>query len=256
MRNEQSGWIELHAVEFTLLWRELGFGDLPEWLGIPPFGRTRAIRDAWQGAASRALANRGLGTVTQPADDLAWLLQAVEQGQHMLELQVDTSITALRGLGATGPHGTAAVARVQTQVRIGPVHPEQLVGTMLGVSQPLGAGSGMSANLPVADFERACAAGVLEGQDGFVDVLQRHGVRREEALTLARALTTRVAGGRLGARGLDRDGHWHRAPATVAWLDTEGGRYAVRSDGEWISLTPADPVRLLTMAQEMSAAVE
>lgn len=254
MRDEQTGWIELHAVEFALLWRELGLGDTPEWLGIPHFGRTPAIRAEWTATAAEALTIRGLGTVERPASDLAWLLRAVGQATHVLELQVDTASTALRGLGATGPQGTAAVARVDTQVRVGPADRTDLVRTMLEVPPALGPGTGMSANLPVTEFEQACAAGVLEGPSGFVDVLQRHGVRREESLTLAHALTTRVAGGRLGARGADGGG-WYRAPATVAWLDTESGRYALRSDGEWISLAPADPVRLLTMAEEMFAAV-
>ncbi|MGH3432425.1 MAG: ESX secretion-associated protein EspG, partial [Thermocrispum sp.] len=103
--------------------------------------------------------------------------------------------------------------------------------------------------------EEACAAGALEGVGSFVEVLQSQGIRREESVTLSRALTTRVAGGRLGARASDGSGHWYRAPATVAWLDTEDGRYALRTDGEWITVTPADPVRLLTMAEEMFAAV-
>lgn len=255
MRDEQTGWIELHAGEFALLWGELGLGDQPTWLGIPHFGRTRAVREQWRASASGSLSGRGLGTVDHPSADLAQLLRAIGTAEQMLELQVDTETTALRGLGASGPHGTAAVARVDTTIRVGPVHQEDLVRTMLEVPPDLGPGTGMSANLPVADFDAACAAGAVDGPSGFVDALSRTGVRREECQMLARALTTRVAGGRLGARVADGNGRWHRAEAVVVWLDAEDGRYALRNDGEWISVTPADHTRLLTMAEEMFATV-
>lgn len=254
MRDEQTGWIELHAGEFFLLWTSLGLGDPPAMLGIPHIGRTPAAREQWAGAAGEALAERGLGTVDKPAPDLAALLRAVGGARQVLELAVDTPESALRGLGATGPDGTAALARVDTTVRIGPAHADDLAATMLDVPPQLGPGTGRSANLPVADFERACAAGAQGGVSSFASMLGRLGIRPEESLTLSRALSTRTAGGRLGARAADGTG-WRRPPAALSWVDAEDGRYAIRADGEWITVTPVDQTRLVTMAEEMVAAL-
>lgn len=253
MRDEQSGWIELHAGEFALLWGALGLGELPAMLGIPAFGRTPEAREQWIGSASAALEARGLGTVERPADDLTALLRSFGAADQALELQVDDATTALRGLGVSGPEGAAALARADTTVRVGPAHEVDLVQTMLAVPPLRGPGSGISANLPVADYAQACAAGVDDGVGGFVNALSRRGVRREECLMLSRALSTRTAGGRLTARAVDARGKWHRAPVTVGWLDAEDGRYALRSDGEWLTVTPADYQRLVTMAEEMLA---
>jgi hypothetical protein len=255
VRDEQTGWIELHAGEFFLLWHALGFGELPAMLGVPSFGRTPAAREQWRDAASASLDERGLGTVDKPAEDLAALLRAVGWAELVLELQVDTPSTALRGLGVTGPEGTAALARVDTTVRVGPADRTDLVQTMLAVPPALGPGHGMSANLPVADYTAACAAGVDGGVGGFVSTLGRLGVRPEECLTLSRALSTRVAGGRLTARVIDARGQWQRSSATVGWLDAEDGRYALRVDGEWLTVTPVDHHRLVTMGQELLATV-
>lgn len=255
MRDEQTGWIELHAGEFFLLWTSQGLGDAPAMLGIPHFGRTATARNQWAEAASQALADRGLGTVERPASDLAALLRAVGRAELVVELEVETPDDALRGLGAAGPDGTAALARVGTTVRIGPAHEDDLVKTMLEVPPQAGPGSGISANLPVADFQRACGAGAQGGVAGFASMLDHLGVRPEERHTLARALATRTAGGRLGARAAEGSG-WRRSPASLSWVDAEDGRYAVRREGEWITVTPADHTRLLTMAEEMFAAVQ
>jgi hypothetical protein len=37
---------------------------------------------------------------------------------------------------------------------------------------------------------------------------------------------------------------------TVSWMDTPAGRYAVRRSGEWITVTPVTPARLVVMAEE------
>lgn len=253
MRDDQTGWIELHAGEFFLLWTTLGLGDPPDLLGIPHFGRTPEFREQWITAAGESLAARGLGTVDEPDPELAHLLRAVAGAQEVLELEVNTSDDALRGLGAIGDDGCAALARVGTDVRIGAADENDLVETMLSVPEPLEAGTGISANIPVADYLEACAAGAADGVSGFVRELGRRGVREAECLTLSRALSTRRAGGRLGARVSDGPAQWRRAATTLSWVDAADGRYAVRRDGEWITVTPADASRLVAMGEELLA---
>jgi hypothetical protein len=251
VRDEETGWIELHAAEFFLLWRGLDLGDVPEWLGIPAFGRTPRARAEWSAIVSEALTMRDLGTVERPAGDLAGLLRTIADAEAMLELQVDTREASLRALGGITAGRAAAVARVNTQVRIGPASSDALVRTMLEVPPPMNPGSGISANLPIADFEKACSAAAQDGVSGFVETLTELGVRREECLVLSKAFGTRFGGGRLGAKARDGRGRWHRAPVTVSWVDAEDGRYALRTDGEWMTVTPADEARLVAMAEEM-----
>lgn len=251
MRDRATGWIELHAGELFLLWTALGLGRLPATLGVPHFGRTPAARAEWVAAADRSLSDRELGTVAEPSDDLEDLLRIIAGGERLLELDVDTPASSLRGIGATGAVGTAAVARVDTMIRIGPARSTNLVETMLEVPPPLGAGRGISANLPVADFEAACGAGARDGVAGFVNELTYLGLRGPEINTLARALGSRTGGGRLGAKVRIGDGNWQRAESPVNWVDAEDGRYSVRRSGDWVTVTPVDQRRLITMAEEM-----
>jgi hypothetical protein len=97
----------------------------------------------------------------------------------------------------------------------------------------------------VADYTAACAEAEDDGVSAFVRVLHDAGVRPAEASTLAQALTSRSGGGQLGVSG--------RSRGVVNWLDTDDGRYALRRNGEWITITAADTSRLTSMAEEMLA---
>jgi hypothetical protein len=56
-------------------------------------------------------------------------------------------------------------------------------------------------------------------------------------------LTSRRGGGQLGASG--------RGRRALNWVDTPDGRYALRHNGNWVTITPVDLARLAAMAEEM-----
>jgi hypothetical protein len=159
----------------------------------------------------------------------------------LVELTVDGQDSSLAAIAATGPRGHAVAARVGDEVRLGPV--ERLTGPLLEAVVPLPAGPGGSVNIRASDFDAACGEGERDGISGFVDVLVRSGLRHRDASMVSRALTTRLGGGRLGvSRGRDR--------ASLTWIDTPEGRYALLNEVGWVTVTPVDPGRLSVMVEK------
>lgn len=242
MRDPHSGWIQLSAAEFVLLWSALDLGPMPLALGIPAIGRTTETRRELMREASETLAGRDLGTVRSPARDVAGVLRLLAGHHTLVDMSVDGQESSLAAIGASSSRGHAVAARVGDEVRIGPV--ERLVAALLDAVVPLQAGPGAPTNIRAGDYETACREGVFDGVSGFVRSLADAGVRQADASMVARALTTRLGGGRLGvSRGRDR--------AHMSWVDTPDGRYALRAVGGWVSVTPVDPYRLSAMADEM-----
>lgn len=249
MRDPNSGWIQLDAVEFYLLWSALDLGETPEVLDVLHVGRIPARRAELVAHASEALAARDLGTVGRPARDLAAMLRSLGNGTVSLDMRVYGSGAPLFAHAATGGSGAAIAARVGDEVRLGAVRATALASALLGSLSPLPAAPARPANVSIADYAAACEEGATEGVSGFVRALHAAGVRAAEASTLAQALTSREGGGQLGATGRVR------TPSVINWLDTSDGRYALRRNGEWLTITPADPPRLTAMAEEMLADV-
>ena len=245
MRDPGSGWIQLNVVEFYLLWSTMGLGPAPEVLDVLHVGRTKARRTELAGESSRDLAARDLGTVDAPARDLAAMLRALGNPSASLDMRVYGTGLPLFAFAAVGPSGAAIAARVGDEVRMGAVRPTALASSLLGSLTQLPAGTGRPANVSAADYDAACVQGAAEGVSGFTRTLHAAGVRADEVSTFTQALTTRTGGGQLGATGRAR------AFSLVNWLDTPDGRYALRRNGAWITLTPADTTRLTAMAEEM-----
>ncbi|GAB3494001.1 ESX secretion-associated protein EspG [Amycolatopsis cihanbeyliensis] len=253
MRDPDSGWIQLYPGEFFLLWSELGLGDPPPTLGIRQIGRTAAARARLIEGASGTLAERDLGTVTEPARDLAGLLRQLGESELRVDLEVERADFAFRAVAASGRRGAVTAGFAGAELRIGPVRPANLVPTMLEVLTPLDAGVGSPANVRVGDYTRACAEGERGGTDGFIGVLRDAGVRPPEVNTLVRAVARRAGGGQLGGSVRTGAGRWVRAPSPVGWVDTEEGRFALRRNGDWVTVTPVDLPRLHAMAEELVA---
>ena len=250
MRDPASGWLQLSSAEFFLLWTAMGLGEPPTPLEITHIGRTRESRAAMTAEASRALTDRDLGTVEDPARDVAGVLQTLAGGTVTMDLRVLGPGSPLVGYAAADSRRAAVAARVDGEIRLGAVRTNALAGALLDSLPPMTAGAGRPANVSVADFERACAEGERDGVSGFVRVLHEAGLRAPEASAFARALTTRRGGGQLGASS-----RGHRAPGVVSWVDADDGRYALRRHGAWVTVTPVDLPRLTTMADELLADV-
>ncbi|TCO64421.1 ESX secretion-associated protein EspG [Actinocrispum wychmicini] len=241
MRDPRSGWIQLSAAEFSLVWSALNLGPIPTALGIPRLGRTARTRADLNTQASATLNSRDLGTVGQPAKDVAIPLHVLAGHEKLVEMTVDGQESSLAAVVGSGQRGTAVAARVGDEVRVGPV--ERITGALLDAVVPLPAGPGSSVNIRVADFDTACAAGERDGISGFSAELGRAGIRPRDASMVAKALTTRLGGGRLGVTH-------SRVRTAFSWVDTPDGRYVLRTTGDWVTVTPVDPPRLAALVDD------
>jgi hypothetical protein len=250
VRDPGSGWIQLSAVELYLLWSTMELGETPEVLDLVHVGRTPARRAELVEEASEALAARDLGTVTRPARDLAGMVRALGTCTSSLDMRVYGTGAPLFAFAGAGPSGAAVAARVGDEVRMGNVRATALAPSLLGSLAALPGGPGSPVNVSAADYDAACAEGESDGAQGFTRALHAAGLRQADVNTLTSALLNRTGGGQLGATGRAR------THSVVNWLDTPDGRYALRRNGDWITVTPADPPRLTAMAEEMLAEVQ
>jgi hypothetical protein len=105
VRDPGSGWIQLSATEFFLLWSGAGHSSPPVALAIGHVGRTAAHRSALVEEASAELQGRDLGSVAAPARDLAGLLRSVAEARVVLDVHV-------HGAGDPLPAGSERPANI------------------------------------------------------------------------------------------------------------------------------------------------
>jgi hypothetical protein len=130
-----------------------------------------------------------------------------------------------------------------------------LVETMAGLLPRERAGDGPSANVTMDDFARACDAGADKGTWGFADALRRSGVHPSTIPTITRAVGDRHGGGTLSVMRRAAAGQWQRAPLRLTWVDTASGRYSLRQDAEWVTITPATSARMATLVTDVFSQV-
>ncbi|HJP78788.1 MAG TPA: ESX secretion-associated protein EspG [Pseudonocardiaceae bacterium] len=229
-------WLRLSSAEFFLLWDAADLGDPPDVLNLRHLGRTRAERDRLADDFSAGLAERGLGTVTKPADDLADALLALGHRELTLALAVEWADGSYRAIAGRGPEGAAIAVVVNETVAVRTLRPATLVDAIIDEIPAVAAGPGVTANVTWADYLRACRDGELDGTDGFLWALNDAGLRDAEARTLARAITERHGAGQvdISARGAE----------SINWVDTPDGRYVLRRRDGWLSVIPADLAKL------------
>lgn len=233
--------IPLDPVELFLLWP--AHTDPPAVLDLPRPGPTPAERAGHAAEASAALAARGLGGVDRPAPALAALLRTLTGGQVTLELRTPGA----DGFGAAGDQDAAVALRDGERIRLAASTPGTLAAALLDRLPPLPAAPGLPVTVTVGDYATACRAGDAGGAPAFTHALLAAGLREADATTLTRAVTTRTGGGQIGAT-VGRT----RVPGPVTWIDTPAGRYALRRDGDWVSLTPATVARLTAMTTALT----
>lgn len=238
-------WLRLSDHEFYLLWDAAGLGEPPAALNLRHVGRTRAERHRLADEASVSLLERDLGTVASPVGELADVLQAVGHRELTLSLGVVWADGQYRAVAGRGPEGAAIVVVVDGGVSVRGLRPATLVDAIIDEIPPTQAGPGVTANVAWTDYLRACREGEADGVDGFTWVLRDAGLRVPEARTIARALVGRNAVGQLDIG--PRSG---RPIESISWVDTPEGRYVLRRRVDWLSVIPADLVKLSQLISE------
>ncbi len=235
------GVIWLSPVEFSLLWHRLLLGELPIPLLVPDADHAGAD------AAERALADRGLGGLERPAEDIAGILRILARPDVAMDAFITDAHGLRRCLTAADADRAALAVLDAHGVWLAPVTRQDMVEAALDPLPPVPAGLGRAATMRVADYERACAAGATGGAEAFRDVLRAAGTSIAEINTVERALTRRKGGGQFGVTRWDAGGR-RRSRSPLTWLDTPDGRYALRREDDWVEVAPTGAQRLAELA--------
>jgi hypothetical protein len=238
-------WLRLSGTEFFLLLDAAELGEPPAVLNLRHVGHTRPARAELAEQASQDLLDRGLGTVHQPADDLADVIQALGNRELALALATESPDRQYRVLAVNGRQGSAIAVTTGTEVALRTLRPTALVDAVVTELHPLPAGPGVTANVAWSDYLRACKEGELDGVDGFLWALSDTGMRIPEARTIAHVVTDRH-----GAGQLDIGGRVGPPSDSINWIDTAEGRYVLRRRDDWLSVIPANPAKLSQLITE------
>lgn len=242
----------LHVGEFFLLWMAHHEpGEMPTLLEIEPVGRSRTARREYEAAASEALTERGLGTVDKPVDDLRDLLHTLARAEIRFELTMRTSDATTSVAGSVNGAEAVMAMRSNTALHLRRRDAAGLAETVTGLLPQQRAGDGPSANVTMADFTRACDAGADGGTWGFTNALRQSGVHPSTIPTITRAVGDRHGGGTLSVMRRAGAGQWQRSPLRLTWVDTASGRYSLRQDAQWVTITPATGARMATLVGDV-----
>lgn len=244
--------LSLSLDEFFLLWfAHHTLRDLPSFLGVNPVGGSRTERAEHTAAASTTLAERDLGTIENPAADLREILELLAEAPVRVEFGRTGREEATWTVAAIRDARAAVATRTGMEIRLGTGKAPGMVTDLIEDLPPTEPGPGASANASAADFQRACEVAAAKGPGAFRDALDNAGVHAIDIPTLARAVEDCSGGGMLAAVRRDDTDTWRHAPVQISWRDTEAGRYAIRQDAAWVTVTPADTARLSSMAGDV-----
>lgn len=257
MRSRVDEEISLHVDEFFLLWfAHHKLKDLPSFLGVNPVGRSRAKRAEHTAAASATLAKRNLGTIENPAADLRVIVELLANAPIRIEFGRTGPEAAVWTLAAIRDAWAAVATRTDMEIRLRTCRAPGMVTNLIENLPPRQPGTGTSANAPAVYFQHACEAAAARGPWAFREALDDAGVHQRDIPTLTRAVEDSSGGGMLAAIQRDDTDTWRHAPVQISWRDTATGRYAIRQDDAWVTVTPTDTARLSSMAGHVLEHVE
>lgn len=234
----------LSAVEFDVVWRELGFGAPPYPLELPSPGTTDDERAEIVDAVTTALDERGVRLDDGLQDALALVAGSDVLYDGHLVLDDHIRLLAARTgdrAAAVLQHGDELAVWALPGPRLG-----RLVTELLPQTPPA---PGQSVRLPAEVLAGALRA-LSEGESvwEFEETLRRAGVRGPDVRWIAGlAQAPSANGAQFGVTERGRDGGERRL-GLVSWYATEeGGVIIQRQPGsEWLTIAPGDAARIVT----------
>jgi len=250
----------LSALEYDLVWAELGLGQMRYPLEVQSHGRTMEERARLRSDNRKPMNDSGLLIDGEVDPELATMLRILANPTRLIDL-VGFSRGMLRSVAALGYDGAVLATLTDRGLSVRPIRDTALVSSIVGVLPDLPAGEGQSMSVPLAAMRAAAVAPDPEdfGDDPFggevelteADLLIKNGVSRSDAVALAELAEGRNGGGQFGVSVAGRRGaKMRRADSMVTWFDTRRGRYLMFSDGAWVSLAPAGPDRIAWRIEE------
>ncbi|HEX3786211.1 MAG TPA: ESX secretion-associated protein EspG [Pseudonocardiaceae bacterium] len=243
-------------VELDIIGEALRLNVRPFPFDFPNHGDTLPQRRQLAGRVQESLTERGLirGTSFAPVvPDLVGLYAAARWSVTMLGTAGRRSLCVRAG--SDGKHAVM-VAQHGDQMEFTPVAPAALVRAVVSLLPPLRPGPGSSVTVALADL----SSGSLPKRDEFssgsfmqpVTPARGHS-GTQQAVIEAILRRPRTGAGYFVATVRGRNGR-ESEPATLTWIDTDAGRYALIPDGRgYVTCTPADLPRIdQHLARQMS----
>ncbi|HEY0638412.1 MAG TPA: ESX secretion-associated protein EspG [Pseudonocardiaceae bacterium] len=246
---------QLTAVEFDVVWRELGLGDPVYPIDVPSPGPTHQDRARLVGAVLEDLAERGVldGGELPPA--LVRTLTSLAGAEVLIDGRVQLR-DHLRVAATRAGDEAAMVMQLGDEVRVRAFDGARLSAALAELLPPVPPAPGHSMSLSYRALTEALAElGRGGGLWEFEHSLRTSGVRGPDARRLAGLVGGEQASGAQFGVTLRGRGGVHRA-GTVSWFATpEGGGVLVQrqGDSDWVSVVPGDAARLVVRLEELAA---
>ncbi len=239
--------VTISSLEFDILWEHLGLETMPLVLKVPSPGKTRDERRALEDQVWRSLAARGLGSPRALDPTLEDLLHVLNRPQKEIDARMWVHDRSVRILAAgKGQAGVLAILD-SGNLTLRPAEADGLPREALTALPSAPAGEGHSITLPSADLDAAATSAT--SPEDLEQALRGHGLRSDDAHTLAEMVRDATHRGQFGAAARDKWGKRVRPDRVVAFYDTPKGRYlqmrrATPGQPPWSTITPVDYRRL------------
>ncbi|GAA0526512.1 ESX secretion-associated protein EspG [Saccharopolyspora subtropica] len=252
--------VTLSALEFDVLIEHLRLETTPLVLKVPSPGRTHTERAELVERAWRSLASRDLGRPTGLDPELEAMLRLLARPTREVDGRMWLG-RSVRVLAAADDDAGSAVLVIKDGDAL-TMRSAAITGLpreALSALPPQPPGPGRSVSVRSSDLD-AAAAEAGDNVEQLSGVLQRRGVRPDDAETLTGMVAGAAARGQFGAAARSRSGRRVRAGRVVGFFDTPHGRYAqLRREspsGElWSTVAPVDARRLTAHVEELLAEV-
>lgn len=239
--------IRVSASAFDILWSDRGYSGVPRPLAVRSVGESDDERARIRTEVYANLAERGLLRDGELEPVLLDRLDALAGGRWAVECEALTDLGEPEPLRAvaviTGERGVLAVQPRRT-IALSAIRPAEVFDAVVGVLPDFPAGPGVGVSLPASALGAVGLAGAEASTSRRARVFEQQA--REALSVQARPV---LAAGQFSVRV--RQGAGWRRLGGLSWFVTDVGGYlgtvAEGRNGErWLSLVPADPVRLVT----------
>lgn len=254
--------VTLSSLEYDVLLEHLGIESVPLVLKVDSPGRTTFQRAELAESAWASLAARDLGKPTDLEPELESMIRLIAAAQREVDarLWLGRSVRVLVASTGSSESDRAVMAvKDGDTLSLRPAAATGLAREAATVLPPMPPGPGRSVTVRSADLDAAAA---MAGDDvaRFQAALHRHGVRTDDAETLAGMVQQVELRGQFGAAARDRQGRRVRAAHVVGFFDSQHGRYAQLrrespSGEEWSTIAPVDRRTLISHIDELLSEV-
>ncbi|HWC83886.1 MAG TPA: ESX secretion-associated protein EspG [Pseudonocardiaceae bacterium] len=234
--------VTISALEYDVLWEQLGLQLMPLVLKVPSPGRTHTERTELADQAWRSLADRGLGRPHELDPRLESLLRLLDRPDREADGRFGAN-RSVRWLGASRGEDAVLATLDRRGLTLREAAATGLAREVVSGLPAIPAGPGESVTLPSEKLD--AAAENAHTTEEFEAELVARGIRPRDAQVLGSTVLRVKRQGQFGAAVRDKWGRRHRARRVIGFFDTEDGRYLqlrrpAPDSSAWTTISPAD----------------